>query len=137
GAFPMCRARALVARCFRNQNYHVSGAGRDAQFAPLTRRHVRAAGRLLSAAFDDDPVIGHFLPKSAKRDAVLPGFFRSTIEAALPLGHVYGVTSDGRLLAAAVWFPPVEHGGAAPQIPWRARTALLPTRVAYGKRLSS
>src|SRR5205807_9163399 len=127
GAFPRRRVRALAAQRFRNQNHHVSGAGRDAQVAPLTRRHVRAAGRLLSTAFDDDPVIGHFLPKSAKRGAVLPGFFRSTIEAALPLRHVYGVEGDGRLLAAAVWFPPVEPGGA-PQIPWRARTALLPTR---------
>ena len=107
----------------------------DIRVAPLTRRHVRPAGRLLAAAFDEDPVISHFLARTAKRRVVLPGFFRSTIEAAVPLGHVYEVTEAGRLSGAAVWFPPAESP-SPDRTPWRARAALIPTRLAYRDRLT-
>ena len=107
----------------------------SARVAPMPRKHVRAAGRLLAAAFDRDPVIGHFMPRSAKRRMVLPGFFRSTIEEALPLGHVYELVESSILLGAAVWFPPAVSG-AANAAPWRARTALIPARLAYRHQLS-
>ena len=102
---------------------------------PLQRKHVRPAGGLLAAAFDGDPVIGHFMPRSARRRLVLPGFFRSTLEEAFPLGHVYEAVESSNLLGAAVWFPP--NGAAADPEPLRrARLALMPARIVYGRRLS-
>ena len=65
---------------------------------PLQRKYVRQAGRLLAAVFDRDPVIGHFMPRSAKRRLVLPGFFRSSLEEAYPLG-----TSTRKLSRATYW----------------------------------
>jgi len=111
----------------------VSQSHPSVRVARLQRKHVRQAGRLLAAAFDGDPVIGHFMPRSAKRRLVLPGFFRSTLEEALPLGHVYEAVESSELLGAAVWFPP-HRTPAEPS--WQARLALLPARMFYRRRLN-
>ena len=75
------------------------------------------------------------MPRSAKRRLVLPGFFRSTLEEAYPLGHVYEAVESSNLLGAAVWFPP--DGASAEHEPSRrARLALMPARIVYGRRLS-
>src|SRR4051812_18389668 len=113
----------------------VTSSDDEIHVVPLTRGHVRSAGRLLASAFDDDPVIGHFMPKGAPRRAVFPGFFRSVIEEALPLGHVCELTGRGRLLGAAVWFPPARSDRQA-QTSRRARAALMPAKAVFRSRLS-
>ena len=66
--------------------------------------HLDAIGRVLGAAFDDDPVINWFVLQDERRAAAIERLFREVTRFAyLPNGECY-ITSDE--LGVAVWRPP-------------------------------
>jgi len=67
----------------------------------LVRSEAFHASRLLSRAFAEDPIITHYLSKSA-----LPAFFQAVLEEMFPGGHVYAARCDGNLVGIAAWMPP-------------------------------
>lgn len=108
------------------------GVGADSSVvSKLPPRQAGAAAALLARAFADDPVLGHFLTPGWRRRFAYPGFFRLTIESALPSGYVYRIGSADRMTGVAVWFPPrrPDRMGRAGQV--RAAASLLPVRALY------
>lgn len=68
------------------------------------RDDIPGLSRTLGRAFDDDPVMGWFLPDEERRRKRLPDFMAGlTRVSSMPHGHVY--TTDG-WLGAALWNPP-------------------------------
>lgn len=97
---------------------------------PLEDSRIREATRLLSRAFDHDPVIGHFMRPGLRKRLAFPGFFRAALEAALPAEHVYQATTGSRLAAVAIWFPP-DAPPAPDDANRRAVRAMMPALVCY------
>ncbi|MBP2324111.1 ribosomal protein S18 acetylase RimI-like enzyme [Kibdelosporangium banguiense] len=77
---------------------------REAGYADLP-----SVGRLLGAAFQDDPVSEWVFPEAERRQAVQPAFFEAFATAALDTGGVVYVRADA--IAATVWFPGGEDDG--------------------------
>jgi len=67
----------------------------------LNRSDGARASALLGRAFAEDPIITHYLSKSA-----LPAFFRAVLEEMFPAGHVYAARRNGNLIGVAAWMPP-------------------------------
>ena len=74
-----------------------------------TRDDIEACATALARAFQDDPGTVVYEPDDSRRAAILPGFFRTVVAAALD--------EDGDLVVAgdpvegvAIWFRPERHG---------------------------
>jgi GNAT superfamily N-acetyltransferase len=86
----------------------------DAEIGILPRRVAGRAVGVLARAFDEDPILTHFLGRGPRRAFAYRMFFADIIQSALPWGHVYAATSDNRLLGVAVWKPPDAPAGSLP-----------------------
>lgn len=67
-------------------------------------RDLAAVGRILAAAFDDEPVFSWLVRQDSKRRGALERFFSEAArQVYLPLDECY-ITDDGS--GAALWVPP-------------------------------
>ena len=76
---------------------------------PATAEDVEACAQVLTQAFADDPGTRNFEPDAARRQTILPAFFRAFVAASLSEGGdlvVAGEPVDG----IASWFGPERHG---------------------------
>jgi ribosomal protein S18 acetylase RimI-like enzyme len=69
----------------------------------LTKADIKAAGEMLARAFQDYPLMVHFIPDGAKRSRKLPAIFRAQIKHGLKYGEVYATSA--RMEGVAIWFP--------------------------------
>ena len=72
----------------------------------LPRAEIEAAGRLLTRAFAQDPVITHFLDDASRRSIAFPAFFAGVLEEILASGTVFAGFDADRLIGVAAWLPP-------------------------------
>jgi len=76
----------------------------------LLEADVPAVCDALADAFLDDPVMGWIVGRedpTARRTALIEGFFRWNVKAGQRRGHTYVLADgDGAVRAAAVWSPP-------------------------------
>jgi GNAT superfamily N-acetyltransferase len=86
----------------------------------IKRVSAAAAADVLAPAFADDPVLTHL---------VRPSEVRLVMGALCHDGFAEGVHAGGRLVAAAVWRPPGEHGSPLRQLPSWARLAARDPRA--------
>jgi GNAT superfamily N-acetyltransferase len=75
----------------------------DTRIQPATAADVQAVGRVISAAFHDDPVTQWIAPDEERRRAIGPPLFELYASAFVPLGETY-LTHDHS--GAALWAPP-------------------------------
>ena len=75
------------------------------QLTRLTRTDIKAAGDTLARAFQDYPLMVHFIPDASKRSRKLPVIFRMLVRQGLKFGEVYATSP--KCEGIAVWFP---HG---------------------------
>jgi GNAT superfamily N-acetyltransferase len=78
----------------------------DVEIGILPRRLSGRAVGVLARAFDQDPILTHYLGQVPRRAFAYQMFFTDIVRSALPLGHVYAATANTRLLGVAVWKPP-------------------------------
>jgi GNAT superfamily N-acetyltransferase len=78
----------------------------DAEIAILPRRLAGRAVGVLTRAFDQDPILTHYLGQGPRRTVAYRMFFADVVESTLPFGHVYAATAENRLLGVAAWRPP-------------------------------
>ena len=76
---------------------------------PATMDDVDACATILARAFHDDPGAVIFDPDPARRASMLPGFFRTFLEASLDEGGDIVVAGDP-VGGLACWFGPDRHG---------------------------
>jgi ribosomal protein S18 acetylase RimI-like enzyme len=102
----------------------------DAEIGVLPRRLSSHAVGVLSRAFDQDPILTHYLGHGLRRAVAYRMFFGDIVQSALPSGHIYSATTDSRLLGVAVWKPPDAVSGSLPS---RTNSALreLVVRALY------
>ena len=72
-------------------------------------RDVNECAAVLAAAFHADPGTIVFLPDERERAAILPGFFRTFVAAALSEDAGI-VVAGGPITGVASWFGPERHG---------------------------
>jgi GNAT superfamily N-acetyltransferase len=82
----------------------------DAAIGILRRRLSSRAVGVLARAFDQDPILTHYLGHGPRRTLAYRMFFGDIVQSALPLGHVYAATAGNQLLGVAVWEPPGVSG---------------------------
>jgi GNAT superfamily N-acetyltransferase len=78
----------------------------DAEIGLMPRRFSGRAVGVLSRAFDQDPILAHYLGHGPRRALADGMFFGDILQSALPFGHVYAAIGQKRLLGVAVWRPP-------------------------------
>ena len=78
----------------------------EATIGVLDSSVAAAAGRLLSRAFADDPIITHYLDDPAGRVIALPAFFEAVLYELFPSKHVLGAWAGDQLAGVAAWLPP-------------------------------
>ena len=87
-----------------------AGLGRNGcmgqQVRKLLPSEIGEASHLLGRAFAADPFIAYLLPDARRRRWVFPPFFRTVMHHAVALGTAWASEDGGRLIGAAVWFPP-------------------------------
>jgi GNAT superfamily N-acetyltransferase len=93
----------------------------DAVIGILPRRLSSRAVGVLARAFDQDPILTHYLGQGPRRTLAYRMLFADIVQSSLASGHVYAATADNRLLGVAVWKPP---GAIADPIRTRVMSAL-------------
>jgi hypothetical protein len=78
----------------------------DAEIGILPRRLAATAVGVLALAFDQDPILTHYLGQGRRRAVAYRMFFAGAVQSTLPFGHVYAATAGNRLLGVAAWKPP-------------------------------
>src|ERR1700674_3971717 len=78
----------------------------DAEIGILPRRLAATAVGVLALAFDQDPILTHYLGQGRRRAVAYRMFFADVVQSTLPFGHVYVATAHNRLLGVAAWKPP-------------------------------
>ena len=74
---------------------------------PARREDVDDTALMLARAFEDDPTVGHLLPRASSRRRRLRRFFATLLrKEALRLGSTEVALVDGRTAGAAIWKPP-------------------------------
>src|ERR1700694_809039 len=77
----------------------------DAEIGILPRRLAATAVGVLALAFDQDPILTHYLGQGRRRAVAYRMFFADVVQSTLPFGHVYVATAHNRLLDVAAWKP--------------------------------
>jgi ribosomal protein S18 acetylase RimI-like enzyme len=67
---------------------------------------VRSATRVLSAAFETDPLMRCMFPHPRRRAFASRGFFRGILRDALPFRETHVVAVDGAIVGVSAWLPP-------------------------------
>jgi ribosomal protein S18 acetylase RimI-like enzyme len=75
----------------------------NVEVGPLPRRRVRAASRLLTAAFADDGILSRFLP-GRRGQVAIPAFFAAILDEHLQT--TYAASAGRELVGVAAWAPP-------------------------------
>ncbi len=85
----------------------------------LSKKHIRPASKVLSRAFQNDPVLRWQIPDANKRLAKIHNFWELTLHIGIKYSKVYGTSEN--LEGIAIWRPPenvnisywkfVKHGG--------------------------
>ncbi len=70
----------------------------------LTKAQIKPAAEMLARAFQDDPLMAHFIPDASKRKSLLPSWYRMVTRNGVLYGEVYSTSSN--LEGVAAWFPP-------------------------------
>lgn len=83
----------------------------DVEISQLPRRAIGQAVSVLRRAFDDDPILTHYLSGPRRRKMAYRAFFGPIVREHLASDHVYAALDDGRVVGVAVWRPP----GARPR----------------------
>ena len=78
----------------------------ETEIGLLPRRLSGRAVGVLARAFDDDPILTHYLGHGPRRALANRMFFTDIVQSSLPLGHVYAATSDIGVQGVATWKPP-------------------------------
>ena len=86
------------------------------------RSRLDEAAAVLAETFRDAPQFATIWANKARRERLLPAFFRVALEDALRHGHVSVALEDERAVGVAVWLPP----GRAAMTPGRQARAALP-----------
>jgi hypothetical protein len=73
----------------------------DIEVGRLPRARVRAASRLLAAAFADDGILSHYLPGRRGRRLAIPAFFAAVIHEHLET--TYAATAGRELVGVAAF----------------------------------
>jgi ribosomal protein S18 acetylase RimI-like enzyme len=71
----------------------------------LRRDQLGDSSRVLTRAFDDDPVFRYLYPTPRRRRSSCHGFLRAIVRDALPFGDVWAAIDDGTVVATAGWLP--------------------------------
>jgi ribosomal protein S18 acetylase RimI-like enzyme len=100
----------------------------DIEIGRLPRARVRAASRLLAAAFADDGILSHYLPGRRGRRLAIPAFFAAVIHEHLET--TYAATAGRELVGVAAWAPP-DPSTPALASRFRARTRLLEVKALF------
>lgn len=96
---------------------------------PLAKSHIAQASAMFGRAFQDDPLLVHLIPDTARRRSAAPRVYRCVIQYGLLYGQVE--TTSAEVEGAAVWLPPP----AAYTTLWkmfRAGLFALPIQVGVG-----
>ncbi len=79
----------------------------------LAEDQVKPAAEALARAFQDDPLMAHFIPDASRRKSLLPRWYRMVTRNGVLYGEVYATSAS--LEGVAAWFPP----GKAKITSWR------------------
>ena len=74
--------------------------------APLEKRELPSAAKVLARAFQDDPGTVYLIPDPTHRAALLPAMFEVMVRYGLKHGQVY--VDENAPRGVAVWLPPGE-----------------------------
>jgi hypothetical protein len=89
------------------------------ELVKLSKKHIKPASKVLSRAFQNDPVLRWQIPDTNKRLAKIHNFWKLSLRIGIKYGEVY--TTSENLEGIAIWRPPknvnisywtfVKHGG--------------------------
>lgn len=108
----------------RHQNTMSHTSIEPQDFVRLNKPHIRAAAKVLTRAFQDDPLFGHAFSDESEMDGRAPSpILECALRYCVRYGEVHATSTD--LEGVAVWLPSDNY----PMTPWRLIRSVPPSVI--------